>query len=388
MAARARSREIGPGTHKGGSARALKAGLSDQVAGDKPFLREQMWDVTGNLAYTNPLTLYKDDWVVGWYSGRNSSFWDCKEWLQYYDAGAAFPSVPDLSDGVAATQALARTNPSRPTVDVWNFLWELKDIPQMIFQVGNLMKKYGTNPSRNWPRNAPDITRDVGNAYLAWTFGWEQLGRDIMKLLDFVGDVEKRTEEFDRLSHGSLRRKMTLLEVDIPFTKSNAFYCGPLYQSSVRASLNMVMSRRIWVRIRYKPTAQTFRYLGGDRTELARSIVFGHVPDWSTVWNAIPWSWLLDWFTTAGDFFAANRNRLGVQVDDVAIMRHTSCKLTGVTLVNPQSDSFFRENPHYSWELKSRSRYTGGPVIEAYVPYLQGRHWSILSALAAKYLPR
>ncbi|DAD50625.1 maturation protein [ssRNA phage SRR6960507_11] len=388
MPSRYRSRELGTGLHKGGRALALKPGIVDQYVDDKPLLREQMHDVVGNRQSTNFLEQYQDDWVVGWYSGKNSSYWNCEKYLQYFDAGGNFPEVPDYTDAVAATMALARTNPSRPNVDVWNFLYELKDIPQMIFQVGNLMRKYGTNPAKNWPRNKPEILRDVGSAYLGWTFGWEQLQRDLMGLLDFVGRVDQRAKELDRLMTGALRRRATLIDTVIPFKIENAFYCGPLYQSVVRATLNMSFTRRIWVRVQYAPTSKTFQLLKGDRQELARSLVFGHRPDISTVWNAIPWTWLIDWFSTAGDYFAANRNHLGLTVSDIAIMRESYAKLNNVELVNPLSDSDFTENKHFHWHKRARVKYSGGPVITAYVPYLDGRNWSILSALAAKYLPR
>lgn len=388
MPLRFRSREIGIGQHKGGKAVALKPGLTDQYPDDKPLVRESMTDFVGNRQSTNPLDQHKDDWVVGWYSGKNSSFWRCEDYLQYYDAGGNFPSVPDYTDAVAATMALARTNPSRPNVDVWNFLYELKDVPQMIFQVGNLMRKYGTNPAKNWPRNRPEITRDFGNAYLAWTFGWEQMQRDLMGLLDFVGRVDQRAKELDRLMTGALRRRATLISTEIPFNKANAFYCGPLYQAQVRMNLSMVYTRKLWVRVQYAPTSQTFKLLDNDRRELARSLVFGHRPDISTVWNAIPWTWLIDWFSTAGDFFAANRNHLGLVVSDIAIMRESAVKLVNYELVNPRPDSVFTENKNFFWHKRARVKYSGGPVITAYVPYLDTRNWSILAALGAKYSPR
>lgn len=387
MPGRERTRVRNPAAHKGGVGRALKPGLTDQYPDDQPLLRERCIDVIGNRTTTNPLQLWQDDWTIGWFSGHNSSFWMCEDYLQYFDAGGHLPAYPDYSDAVAATMALARTNPSRPSVDVWNFLWELKDIPQMIFQLGTLMRKYGPNPSRNWPKT-PELARDIGSGYLGWTFGWEQLGRDLMKLLGFVDAVEKRSEEFRRLSHGSLRRRVDLLQYYDTAKIDNAFYCGPLYQAKVRATLTFSVGKRLWVRVRYKPTAETFRILGADQHELANSIVFGHKPDWSTIWNAIPWTWLLDWFSTAGDYFAANRNRLATVVDDIAIMRWSVAALDKVELESPEPDSAFAENKHCLWSSKARSSYVGGPVITAFVPYLDTRNWSILAALGTKYLPR
>jgi len=384
MVGRYRERDLG--IHLGGKAWALKAGLVDQDGLNSFQSRQRMTDTIGSRSITNPLDYHEGDFTVGWFSGENSAFWRCESWLQYHDPGSwALTGLPSYTDSVAATMALARSNPSRPTLDVWNFLWELKDIPRMIKQIGDLMRRYGPNPSKNWPRNQ-QLIKDIGSAYLGWTFGWEQLFRDLGTILDFVGQVDKRTKELDQLKAGDLRRTITLINMNDQVQRVNAFYCGPLYQSSVRVTLRLVRARKQWVRVRYKPTAQTFQMLGSNHYDLARSLTFGHVPDFSTVWNAIPWSWLLDWFTTAGDFFAANRNRLGVRVDDIAIMRHTVLKLAAAELVNPRPSSNFTENAGYRYEHKLRSRYVGGPVIEAFVPYLGAKNWSILAALATKYL--
>lgn len=385
MPVRDRYRELGP-LHLGGRADPLKAGLVTEYGTNKMAHRQHMIDFVGNYASTNPLEYHSDDWTVGWFSGENSAFWRCESWLQYHDAGGwALSGLPSYSDSVAATMALARSNPSRPTLDVWNFLWELKDIPRMVKQIGDLMRKYGPNPSKNWPRSQ-SLIKDIGSSYLGWTFGWDQLRRDLGTILDFVAQVEKRTQELDQLKAGDLRRTVTLINMSDQVTRNNAFYCGPLYQSHVRVNLRLTRARKQWVRVRYAPTAQTFKMLGKDHSDLARSLAFGHVPDFSTVWNAIPWTWLLDWFSTAGDYFAANRNRLGVRVDDIAIMRHTALRLASAELSNPRPSSTFVENKGYHWEQKLRSRYVGGPVIEAFVPYLGANHWSILAALATKYL--
>lgn len=389
MPSRSRNRILFPNFHPGGSAQPLQAGLSPQTGVARPYLRENMSDFVGNRAYTNPLTLHQDDWCIGWFSGKNSNFWNCESWNCALDAGAlsSNPSLPNLTDAVAATMALARTNPSRPIVDVWTFLYELKDIPQMVLQAGQLLRKYGNN-ARLSQRFLRDTDKDIANFFLAYQFGWEQFYRDLLKLFDFVGDVQKRTKQLDDLSAGDLRLTSTVLDATWSPVDSAGMYVGPLYQAVTSILTSWKLDRKIWVRIRYKPTAQTFKYLGTDHHAAARRISYAlDGPDWDTIWNMIPWSWLLDWFSTAGDYFAANRNRLGVQVDDVAVMRRTEMKLTGVKLVNPFPNSSFKTNPHAFWTQKYRSRYVGGPVINAYVPYLEPKQWLILAALGAKYAP-
>lgn len=388
MPSRTRYREIAPGAYKGGRAEPQWSGLTVQTPSDRPSLRENCVDFVGNRSSTNPLTLHKDDWTVGWFSGHNSSAWMCYDFLQYFDAGGKFPSVPNITDAVAATIALSRLNPSKPKVNAWNFVYELKDIPQMMRQAGKYMVKYGKNPKANWPKDLKgfrDIKADLGDAYLSWTFGWDALFRDLGSLLDLLYGLDATMRNLDRLSHGSLRRRTTVLDVSVPFTVNNAFYCGPLYQAVTRLNLQLRMNRKKWVRVLYKPSQATLAMLDTDRASLARRLIYGHDLHYDTVWNALPWTWLVDWCTTAGDYLAAKRNTLQVEVADVAIMTNTTCVMEGFSFTNPYPDSVFAPNAHYKWDQKIRVKGANGPVVNSNIQILDVRQLAILGSLFQRY---
>ena len=386
MGSRSSSRDYAPGTHQPGRAIGKNGNATEVQTVSYPLLVESMDDVTGQFDFTNPLTLHQDDWVVGWVDGDGGPWWDFSHYLNYQSFGAIPPGLDDQSDDVYGTIALGRANPSAPTVSVWNFLYELKDIPHMVKTVGKYMRKYGPNPKLNWPRTmSSDVGKELGDIYLNWTFGWDLYLKDIWALLDFVGAVKQRQSDLEDLRRGSLKKSVRISSSQT--TDVRSFYVGPLYQSTLKIEINTIWQRDVWARVRYKPTQATFKFIGQDYEATARRLAFGHDISVSSIWNAIPWSWLEDWFTTAGDYFSAHNNLLSLEVDDVALMKHTYMRLGSAKLLDRVKDEVLTINPHYSWSQKKRTRWTGSPVIAAYIPNLGGKQLAILASLFATYKP-
>lgn len=71
--------------------------------------------------------------------------------------------------------------------------------------------------------------------------------------------------------------------------------CNPRYQSS----LVTTTKTRVW-------WAGSFRYWIPDTSSWAwnaeaRAMLFGALPTPSMLWEALPWTWLIDWFSNVGD---------------------------------------------------------------------------------------
>nr|UOL49018.1 MAG: putative maturation protein [Leviviridae sp.] len=367
----------------GGYSKSLSVLPDDYVPDFLPYL-ERSWDVAdGDRKTTNPLDIYKDLRYVGFVDGKTSNYWIAHqraETRNYTLTGRTIPGMP--SDAVAVTQALARANPNRPEVSIWQFLGELRDAPKMIFQIGDILRRVALAQRKK--KAFVPTARDVASGYLGWTFGWDPLIKDLGKLFDFSEAVDNRIKELNALRSGDLRRTITVF--DTRFDEDwDIGYMSPLYQSNARGVLRSTIAAKKWVRIRYKPTALTLSQLGGDLRDRARSLVFGHQGHIVDVWNLIPWTWLLDWFSTTGDFLEANRNHLGVQVDDIAVMTLITARPKSFAwTANPFNASFSVATDHEaSWKRRVKG---SGPSVSAFVPFLSQKQWSILSALAVTRL--
>lgn len=370
----------------GGKAIALKAGLSDvNQVGSSIFLERCYDNDSGDFRLTNYLDIYKDLRMIGLLNGKNGGFWNHEEWVQFANytlEGRSIPGMP--SDAAAATEGAARTNPSRPRVDIVQFIAELKDVPKMIFQIGDLLSRMAK--AQKLGNRFKPTAKDFADGYLGWTFGWDPLLSDLRKLFDFEKMVDDRLKELEQLRNGRLSRTVKVFSTS--FEEEWAYgYVGSLYQAQARGTLRSLITADKWVSVRYRPTDPSILPMGADLRNLARSLVFGHNLDPSTVWELMPWSWLIDWFSTTGDYFAANRNHLKTVIEDIAVMTHLTATPTTWTWVsNPYGAEFtVLKGSTASWK---RRRRVAGPSITATVPFLNPKQWSILSSLAVSRFKR
>ncbi|UJQ85080.1 MAG: putative maturation protein [Alehxovirus pseudonemorisenecus] len=212
-------------------------------------------------------------------------------------------SIPSI--GARATTLRARTNPSREEVSIPNFIHELKDFPRMIKQIQTL-----PTLARNLRYRHSAGFREAASLHLGFEFGWKPLISDLQDILSFQSLVDKRILELNRLySEKGLKRRMNLYD-DTREDKSTV-----VAQSGqgvfIRAEKLRVTRIRSWGTIRWRPTAVPHDIGRQDLGRVARKLVFGlqhRGIDGLQAWNALPFSWLADWFSNFGEWLAANRN--------------------------------------------------------------------------------
>lgn len=166
----------------------------------------------------------------------------------------------------------------------------------------------------------------VGGNYLNYKFGWKQFAQDVKTLHGITTVIERRIKEFDSLTKkGGLRRKMNLR------SKSYDYYNA---SSTLQSSWGVVLTAKVYgtyqcqtsgtVRWRLKPGVIS-RLDKLSRFNLAVSVAFdlGEL-DPQTMWNMIPFSWLVDYFVDINSAFGAVLGDNIVEPYDVCIIR--KCK--------------------------------------------------------------
>jgi hypothetical protein len=107
--------------------------------------------------------------------------------------------------------------------------------------------------------------------------------------------------------------------------------------------------------------------------------------DFSTGWELMPWSWLIDWGSNIGAFFAANRNIIPAVLSSTRLITHTRTVYQQTSSVT--HSNYWRLNPfRVSLETKERKAVSIAPT--AHFPFLSGKQLGILGSLAivkAKY---
>lgn len=274
------------------------------------------------------------------------------------------PSNPSL--GVLT---LNRTNPSKPVVDIPVSLFELREIPSLVYSFGR----------RAFQR--------VADGHLRYEFGVKPVISDLFKLLDFKKDVDNRMRLLMKLQQGSLLRKVALYSSAIsaaPGTLVTTNSSPPDFYCSHRLTTK-VTNRTVWGYVRWTPDPVKFDLVDYPEERiryLARRIVLGSSPDLSTLWNALPWSWLADWFGNMGDYLEAHRSLIPVNASTPRVCQTT---VTEELFVLSTSNFGLSVGQHSCVRrLTTKSRVLAPASLpSADFPLLSGRQVGILASLAA-----
>lgn len=176
--------------------------------------------------------------------------------------------------------------------------------------------------------------KGLGGAYLNYQFGWKPFLSDLRKMFDFTEGVDRTLGELRRNNGRSLHRERvlrdttdtTVVETTYPRSWVGVSPTPLLLGTSLGTTTRVVTStvkEKIWFEGR-------FRYwipdIGSPQWEKrTRRILFGADVTPSLLWEVMPWSWLIDWFSNVGDVFSNySRNAADNTVASYAYVMRTS----------------------------------------------------------------
>jgi hypothetical protein len=327
-----------------------------------------------------------------------------QEYNQYFPDEFVLGSPAHLNtskplDATLATTVLARSNPSRATMSLYNFIYELKDLPGMLRQIGDYRLKRLKDSRRPISGSKDKLfgPKKLSGLSLSYLMGWAPLISDIRKMLNAQQSIDRRIEELNRLFVGggmkstvgnpsrkrddlnnNDRSRFALWENNVTTTET------PFIETSlgwlIRCKKTTETHQRSWGTVHWTPTkVPSDRYTDLEMAKLARSLVFGDNLQPQYLWDAIPWSWLVDWFTNAGDFFQANSNVIPCRAGVVNIMTRTNTTISYSRIDNEQLKFAGGSG---TVKLETLSRVQSSPLLTAGIPFLNTRQLSTLSALA------
>jgi hypothetical protein len=286
------------------------------------------------------------------------------------------------SDNAALAMGLARTNPNRPEVDLPVFLFELADIPNMLRRWGQEIMR---TPFRiGGAKDLRFLPRQSARRYIEYQFGILPFLRDLAKILDFQGTVDKKVAALKKL--GNPLATSSSATVWSAFAQSGPWndYATTLYQEHRQVTSMYRTDWKAWVSTKWKSQIPLPAPGSYDERQLARRLAFGEDISFSTLWEAMPWSWLIDWFSNIGDIAMAHRNTIPVTHGGSCVMRMATSKSVITGYILPVSGDTISVNmPPFLYQTKSRGVMgDAAPLPEFNLPFLSGEQLSILSALA------
>ncbi|DAD51277.1 maturation protein, partial [ssRNA phage Gerhypos.4_41] len=328
------------------------------------------------------------------------------------------PSHGDLAGAVLpyAAEGYKRTRPGNPVASLGQFLIELRDLPSIPF--GGAFGR--RRRARSGKYKIPGVTtyplaeipgrlrerllnfRSLGSEYLNIVFGWKPFVSDLRKMYNLWKTIDARMAQIVRENGKSINRRATLEEetttVEAPDRTSpypDAFVGGmPPWPGPCVSTWKgqRKTTDRVWY-------AANYRYyipdVGSSQwTRRARLALFGALPTPELLWEVMPWSWLIDWFSNVGDVISnLSPNAVDNLVQNYAYtMRHTSATvtLTATASVDPSPPGQFWNWPrieakatsYHKVETKVRDG-TGAPFAFGGMTSssLSSHQYAILAAL-------
>lgn len=288
---------------------------------------------------------YFINWAVDSVRSRNSFF----EHLH----------VESPSDTAVATKVAAGTNPNKSYVDLGVMVGELRELPQLAFKVGS------------------DFIKGHAKNNLTIEFGLKPLLSDIRKMFEFQKSFDRRLKNINTLADtGRLSRRMSLgsssnstVLKDYPVQSYGRFITRDVHVKTTET----VWGHVTWTLVKELPS------LPSARQDLASKALFGQTLDLVTLWELLPWSWLIDWFSNAGELISLTRGIIPATHGAVSVMRHKKTTYSFDDYTLPDGTGALT-----SCEVlvETKSRVPVSPALEAQLPFLTNRQMSILGSIA------
>lgn len=286
------------------------------------------------------------------------------------------PSVhtaKDRGNSHYVTALLAKTNPYRPQFSIQVAIREMVELLSL-FRI-----------------TARTFAGFAGSAYLNYRFGWKALLNDLESALGVTKALESRLREFHSLQEGGIRRSKVFLDTyrtkrsfdpvlinSSPSPSSVRVTSIKTYHTEVYGSLRWMLAPGAWRVFEDLTPLQEFNHA-------LRAVLDLSEISYATIWEVIPFSFLIDYFIEIGPYFEANRGFSVVEPHYTCITRRTRIEHTGDVISSP---SYMRTAGNYQRITEITQRYALGHVDASFPTGLSPITWSefkVILALLSKF---
>lgn len=334
------------------------------------------------------------DFGEHWYSGTGGSIYEQRYRGYYYvSQGVQTPALYGSAssynsmslDALGAT-GWSKFKPAKPIADVGVMLGESRELPRQFKELVKDLKRLRFHPSKT-VRNMSFWS----NQHLAVQFGWLPLMHDLEKCYNaitrsdsWLKRVRKYNGQWEHRGGTVAQGSGQHIAGSASLLPSPSGYSTPP-EGLTPGTIYVTWGYRVWFSAWFKYYIRDFASLGTQARLRAR--IWGLTNTPTIVWNLLPWSWLVDWFSNLGD----NIDNL-VPIDGLVakmpcVMRHcwTNYFVRASQRYKEPNGSFITHTGTNTKEVVTKSRGIASPfgfglTWDEFTP----RQLSILAALGVQ----
>lgn len=302
----------------------------------------------GSVSFTERIRGYPPvSFIRNWPTGGND----------FYNSMPSPPggwALMEGTDSELVAKLLAQTHPLRPDVSVPVMILDLAEAASLL--------KVAT-------QNLLSLT---GSSWLNYQFGWKQTIQDIRTLSNITHAIEQRIQLFNAiLEKGGKRVKAHLTSTGKWWPPDEDTFLLVLFGKFFHGRSTWSFKSKVWGSVRWTPdranTVELEKLTAFNQA--ARVVLDLDMPSPSTVWEGIPFSWLVDYFVNIGDTLQALEGQDLLVPRDICLMRRRTLDITYTSTVVPESDEVYARTtnikvPHIVMEQKLRTLHNAEDVSD------------------------
>lgn len=262
------------------------------------------------------------------------------------------------SNAWVATEVASQTNPSNYSFNLPVSLAELKDIPRM------MQKK---------------ILSQKGNSVIEHAFGWSPIIQDLQAMFQIIRSIETRLKTLEMLGKGKLSRTRVAFSGNSIQNQTSTVTLNSSGWTATSTQRKTETNVSIFGTASWRPNFPISPLTDEAKWKLALRLAAGLEPTivFDALYQLMPWSWLIDYFSNLGDLISLTNNSVASLSGPVSVSTKTVTTFrSNVNVPSTMSGTAFRA------ELKGWTRIGVNPGLEFRMPILTTGQLSILNNLA------
>lgn len=348
--------------------------------------------LSGSLYRTRKEHYGEASYVLGTaVSASTTSRWGTMENIPFYTSASGYNDLLLTADNVAKKKFLKRINQVTNHFQGGIFLGELGESLRMIRHPARAIREgihsYGKAVKKrtNLVKNVRELNNIVSETWLEYSFGWKPLINDVIEGAETLSRiVHEERKDGKRVSASGISENVTRTNN----IKRSVGYLNYDYRTRIRDK----------VEVKYRGYVKN-EPANGSRSVVARDLLGFRWQDFpATIWELIPYSFLVDYFTNIGDVITC----WGQQFTDTAWVNRTIIRTISADLeMTPRSaewmsrinSKIFAYYPYFDpyrvqrdYKTFTRESHPGGvllvPTFAWETPGWSKNKWANIAALA------